>query len=76
MNREIKLDKLKKEDIGKWVLYDGGFKKEKGRIKSWNSKFVFVVYKCDGQWDEFKNYTACATNPEDIQLLEQTNTQP
>ena len=76
MNREIKLDKLKKEDIGKWVLYDDGFKKEEGRIKSWNSKFVFVVYKCAGQWDEFKNYTACATNPEDIQLLEQTNTQP
>jgi major membrane immunogen (membrane-anchored lipoprotein) len=64
----IDLADLRKEDIGKWVLYDDNFKKEKGRIKSWNAEYIFVVYKCDGQWDRFQDFTGCATNPEDLRF--------
>lgn len=63
----IDIAELRKEDIGRWVLYrDGAGKKEKGRLKSWNDEFIFVVYKCDGQWKRFQNYTGNATNPEDL----------
>jgi len=64
----IDLASLFKEDIGRWVLYDDGFKKEKGRIKSWNAEFIFVVYKCAGEWERFQDFTGCATNPEDLRF--------
>lgn len=62
----IEIKDLTELHVGKWVLYDNGFDKEKGRIKAWNDKWIFVVYKCDNKWDEFKNYTACATDPNDL----------
>lgn len=62
----IDLAQLRKEDIGKWVLHDNGFTKEKGKIKSWNDHFIFVVYKCTGEWDNFMDYTGCATKPEEL----------
>ena len=62
----IYIETLKNEDVGRWVTYDDNFKKEVGRIKSWNEKFIFVVYKCADQWDKFKDYTANATSPEDL----------
>ena len=63
----IDIAQLQKDDIGKWVLYEPyAGKKEKGRIKSWNDKCIFVVYKCDSQWDKFQDYTGCATEPEDL----------
>lgn len=64
----IPIETLRKEDVGKWVLYDNGFIKEKGKIKSWNDWFIFVVYKCAGEWDNFQNYTGCATSPEDLRF--------
>ncbi len=65
----IDIVSLTKEDVGRWVLYqDGSGKKEKGRIKSWNDKFIFVVYHCDSRWDEFENYTAAATDPADLRF--------
>lgn len=63
----IDISELRKEDIGKWVLYSGGAgETEKGRLKSWNDKFIFVVYKCDYQWDKFQDYTGVATSQEDL----------
>ena len=63
----IDIVELRKEDIGRWVLYEGpAGEKEKGRIKSWNNKYIFVVYKCDHRWDRFQDFTAAATNPEDL----------
>jgi len=44
-------------------------KTEKGRIKSWNKINIFVVYKCDGNWDKFEDYTSCATDPEDLNFV-------
>lgn len=65
----IQNKELTKKDIGKYVKYtppfEGGIS-ETGRIKSWNTKFVFVVYRCDNNWDEYEKYTAAATNPYDL----------
>jgi hypothetical protein len=65
----ITLEKLSYKDIGRWVIYNDGFKQEKGRIKSWNDEFIFVVYKCNEEWDRFQDYTGCATNPEDLGFI-------
>lgn len=63
----IDITKLTQDDIGRWVIYTASYgDREKGRIKSWNDKFVFVVYKCDSQWDRFQDFTGCATDPEDL----------
>lgn len=63
----INLKKLKPKDVGRWVEYEGyGFEVEKGRIKSWNDKWIFVVYKCDKNWDRFGDYTAVATSPKTL----------
>ena len=60
---------LTKKDIGRWVVYKPSFgKPEKGRIKSWNDKYIFVVYKCDHQWNRFQDFTGCATDPEDLEF--------
>jgi hypothetical protein len=64
----IDISELRAEHVGAWVLYDNGFKKEKGRIKSWNDSFIFVVYKCNHEWDRFKDYTGCATKEEDLRF--------
>lgn len=68
--RMIDIQKLNESDKGRWVWYKpavGDF--EKGRIKSWGDKYVFVVYKCAGKWSDFKNYTAAATKPEDLDFI-------
>lgn len=68
----IDISKLSKKDIGRWVRYSSSPKDEAGRIKSWNDIFVFVVYNCDEDdedWDNYQNYTAAATKPEDLTLF-------
>ena len=67
----IDIKQLKESDKGKWVIYLPGewADKEKGKIKSWNSSFIFVVYNCDNDWDNYKNYTAAATKPNDLNFL-------
>jgi len=69
----IEILKLTGADIGAWVEYRGSAgEREKGRIKSWNEKAIFVVYKCGGDWLNFKNYTAAATKPEDLFFLKRS----
>lgn len=66
----IEIKELTKKDIGQWVSYkrfDGSF--ESGKIKSWNSDFIFVVYKCAGEWSKYQNYTGVATKPIDLIFL-------
>lgn len=46
-------------DIGRWVLY---------KVKN---EFVFVVYKCNDDWDNYQNYTGCATLREDLEFTEE-----
>ena len=64
----IEISKLGPADVGTWVKYRDRFdsKPDKGRIKSWNEKFIFVVYRCAGNWDDFENYTGVATDPIDL----------
>jgi len=64
----IDINKLTKDDIGKWVVYKSKLENEKGRIKSWNDKCIFVVYASNNEWDNYQNYTGCSTNPEDLYL--------
>lgn len=66
----IDIKKLTEKDIGKWVSYTGNFDRavEKGKIKSWSGKYIFVVYKCADEWDRFKEYTGVATLPEDLEF--------
>ena len=67
---KIKIKDLKLEDVGKWVVYkikpNYVGETEEGKIKSWNDEFVFIVYKCAGNWDRFQDYTGQATSPEDL----------
>lgn len=68
----LDISKLTQKDIGKWVRYlyfDGTT--ELGKIKSYNSKHVFVVYKCANEWDRFKAYTGVATSPGDLVFAEE-----
>ena len=63
----ISISTLKEYDRGRYVIYsDTTGNKERGRIKSWNNIFVFVVYNCDENWDNYRNYTAAATRPQDL----------
>ena len=67
----IDIAQLDNKDIGRWVWYTPGKgDKEKGRIKSWNSHFIFVVYKCAGEWKRFQDFTAAATHPENIEFIQ------
>lgn len=73
----IEIKSLTKKNIGQWVVYRKTYgpdhhhpeTKEYGRIKSWNARFIFVVYKCADQWRDFSEYTGCATNPEDLDFI-------
>jgi len=66
----MEIKKLQKLDVRRWVEYcPSAGPKEKGRIKSWNDIWIFVVYHCGGDWPNFQNYTAAATNPEDLSFI-------
>lgn len=63
----IVLKDLKPIDKGKWVQYVPSCGEvEMGRIKSWNDKYIFVVFKCDGHWSNYLNYTGEACDPKDL----------
>lgn len=67
----IDLAKLTTNDIGRWVEYTASHgAKERGRLKSWNNIFIFVVYKCGGEWKRFQDFTGQATKPEDLCFIE------
>ena len=52
------------KDIGKWVEHTPTG--EKGIIKTIRDHIIFIVYQCGGNWDNYKDYTACATHIEDL----------
>lgn len=66
----IDIAQLRKFHIGKWVEYKGtGGEVERGRLKSWNNSFIFVVYKCNGEWNRFKDFTGVPTRPQDLRFV-------
>lgn len=65
----IEIKNLITDDIGRWVTYRENSpigETERGRIKSWNVRFIFVVFKCDKEWDRFENFTGEPVSPEDL----------
>lgn len=68
----IDIAKLKPEHIGAWVAYNNTTGPDEfGRIKSWNDRFVFVVYNCANEWDRFQDYTAAATDPKELRFIDE-----
>jgi hypothetical protein len=59
----MKIEDLKDSDIGRGVVYESypGAKLEDGTVKSFNDKFVFVVYDHSGR--------GIATPPEKLTFL-------
>ena len=66
----MKRSDFRDSDIGRWVAYVPERRPiEQGRIKGLGRDVVFVVYHCNDNWDNFENYTGCATNPSDLAFL-------
>ena len=66
----IDIATLRKSDIGRWVEYRGtGGEVERGKIKSWNDEYIFVVYKCAGEWNRFQDFTGQSTRPKDLHFI-------
>ena len=64
--------KISDLEIGKWVEYTGNVgEKEKGRIKSWKDNWVFVVYKCNHEWDRYQDFTGNATDPKQLEFCDE-----
>jgi len=66
----IDINKLTKEDYGRWVKYKN---KSYGRIKSWNKKYIFIV--CIGiliqdgiSWEK-SSYIG--VNPENLKFVKE-----
>jgi hypothetical protein len=68
----IPIASLTDADRGRWVIYHAmPGHLERGRIKSWTNQFIYVVFHCpDDQWDNFEDYTAAPTRPEDLEFFE------
>ena len=64
----INIAELTESDVGRWVRYWPN--DEIGRIKSWGTSLVHVVYKCNEDWDNFENYTSAATHPKALGFIE------
>lgn len=65
----IQIKDLTCADVGRDVMYRDPFGEQRGKIKSWNSQFVFVVYKYNDDWENFKDYTGVATHAESLTFL-------
>ena len=44
------------------------YSSERGRVKSVTKEWVFVVYKCNEEWDTYTEYTANATDRKELVL--------
>ncbi len=64
----MEIKDLSQQDIGKTVFYKSHDGYEMGILKSWNDKFIFVVYpgNNDAKKEHWDRYTAAATKPEDL----------
>lgn len=63
----IRISELRQSDIGKWIIYTNGVgQTERGKLKSWNRKNVFVVFKCGDEWDRFQDFTGSSCNPKTL----------
>ena len=69
----IDITKLSTADIGRWVTYSVCRSHcDYGRIKSWNKQFVYVVFRCGNDWDNFADYAAAPTLAEHLEFEEES----
>lgn len=72
--KEIENNKMKIKS-GQKVTYVTDYRKEQGIVKSIsNDDYVFVVYHCNEDWDNYSNYTAERTRIKDLKLGWEENT--
>jgi hypothetical protein len=70
----VDIQQLKEADKGRWVKIKHSsckFKEELGRIKSHNEYYIFVVFNCDDDWENYADYTAEAVNPDTLEFVEE-----
>jgi hypothetical protein len=65
----INIADLKEEDKGRWVEFSCSYYTERGRIKSWNGHWIFVVYYCANEWDRYEAFIGVASDPEDLSFM-------
>ena len=66
----IHIRDLTSSDIGRWVVYQDFGRVQEGRIKGWSKSVIWVVYKCNGEWDRYWAFTGVPTNPADLEFQE------
>lgn len=56
--------------VGEDVHYVGHNKTENGRVKEidYGQQTAFVVYHCNNDWNNYRNYTATLTNLSDLKI--------
>lgn len=65
----IPITDLNEKDVGRWVRYRANHGAlEWGRLKTWNDKFIFVVYNWAAKQAAWMNYTAASTKPEQLEF--------
>jgi len=54
-------------EIGEKVHYSPNYgKPENGVVKSIGRNVIFVVYKCNSEWNRYYDFTGQATDPADL----------
>ena len=64
---------LMKFKAGDWVKFTSadGIKVQIGRVKEVNDRFVLVVYRCGGDWENYTDHYSQATAPEMLELIDE-----
>ena len=63
------IENLTEQNIGAYVMYNANYSTpEMGRIRAYDNekKTCFVVYKCNGNWNDYRNYTSQSTKYSDL----------
>lgn len=61
---------LNKLEVGDYVTYVSNNTYEIGRIKRFTEfkGFIFVVYYCNNDWDNYQDYTGILTNKDSLKI--------
>jgi hypothetical protein len=64
---------LTQKDIGRWMIYTPPYSINgegciKGRLKQYNASYCFVVFKCDGNWLRYWEYTGVCCSPRSLEF--------
>lgn len=68
----ININELSDMHVGSVVVFRKKHEpyREFGILKAWNESCIFVVYHYNEDPFNFRDYTGCATNPEDLKFDE------